>query len=378
MTESSDAVVIGAGPAGLAACACLTERGVPYLVLERADRVGSAWHRHYERLHLHTTRDESHLPGRPFPSDWPTYVSRAGVAAYLDDYAEAYGIEALLGREVANVRREGGAWAVTTTAGDAFQARHVVVATGFNRRPRVPTWPGMERYEGVIRHSAEYRSGEGLAGEDVLVVGMGNTGAEIAIDLHEHGARPTISIRSPVNIVPRDILGRPTAKTALLLGRLPPRVADPIGTFLRRVFVGDLTRYGIETPEVPPLAQLREQGKTPVVDVGTVALIKKGLIRVAGGIDRFEPEGVVLSDGASWSGRHVILATGYDSAVEELIPDAEGLLDPRGHPVAGSATGRHAGLHFVGFNGYSTGGVLRSIRHEAPGVAERIRRSPAA
>jgi hypothetical protein len=157
-----------------------------------------------------------------------------------------------------------------------------------------------------------------------------------------------------------------------MLGRLPQRVADPIGTFLRRVFVGDLTRYGIRTPEVPPLAQLREEGKTPVVDVGTVAQIKKGRIRVVGAIERFEPGGVVMSDGSSWTGRHVILATGYDSAVDEFVVDAEGLLDPRGHPAAGSASGRHAGLHFIGFNGYSTGGVLRSIRHEAPGLADRV------
>lgn len=372
MAGSSDVVVIGAGPAGLAICACLTERGVPYLLLERADRVASSWHGHYERLHLHTTRDESHLPGRPFPTGWPTYVSRERVVSYLTDYAVAYRIEPRLGRDVSRVEKKGGLWAVDTAGGETYEAAQVVVATGFNRRPRVPTWPGADGYTGVIRHSGTYRSGADLAGEDVLVVGMGNTGAEIALDLLEQGARPTLSVRSPVNIVPRDILGRPTAKTALLLGRLPPRVADPVGTFLRRLFVGDLTRHGIRTPSMPPLAQLREQGKTPVIDVGTVAEIKKGRIRVVGGIERFEPEGVVTTGGGSWTGRHVILATGYDSAVNEFVVDTEGLLDARGHPVPGSASGRHTGLHFIGFNGYTTGGVLRSIRHEAPGLADRV------
>ena len=108
---------------------------------------------------------------------------------------------------------------------------------------------------------------------------MGNTGAEIALDLSEAGVDSTISVRGPINIVPRDVLGRPTQLTARMLARLPIGLADWLGSLLRRMTVGDLTAYGIATPEIAPLAQLRVKGKTPVIDVGTVSRIRKGLSR---------------------------------------------------------------------------------------------------
>ena len=311
------------------------------------------------------------------PRDWPQYVPRRKVVEYLDDYAAAFGIEPRFGRKVVSVdRSEDGGWRVSTAQGEAIDARHVVVATGFNRRPRSPSWPGMDGFRGSILHSVDYRNGEKMSGSRVLVVGMGNTGAEIALDLFEHGARPYISVRGPVNIVPRDILGRPTAKTALMLMRFPPWFGDPIGSFLRRVTTGDLSRYGIRTPRIPPLAQLRETGATPVVDVGTVARIKSGDIGVVGEIARFEPEGVALTDGSALTCDHVVLATGYESAVGDFIPDVAGALNPDGHPAGLWGAGRHEGLYFAGFNGYSPGGLLRSIRLEAPRIAERIARAP--
>ncbi|NNM31818.1 MAG: NAD(P)/FAD-dependent oxidoreductase, partial [Gemmatimonadetes bacterium] len=235
-----------------------------------------------------------------------------------------------------------------------------------------PAWPGMEGFGGRIRHSADYKNGADLAGRTALVVGMGNTGAEIALDVLEHGGRPVISVRGPVNIVPRDILGRPTAKTALLLGRLPPRVADPIGSLLRRLTVGDLKPWGIETPDVPPLAQLREEGSTPVVDVGTVARIKEGAIRVVGAIDRFSPGAVELVGGETLRCEEVVLATGYRSAMEEIVPVSERILNRHGHPPGPWWDGGLNDLYFAGFDGYSTGGLLRSIRLEAPRIAQRI------
>ncbi|MGI9628614.1 MAG: flavin-containing monooxygenase [Longimicrobiales bacterium] len=371
--EHHQTIVIGAGPAGLAAAACLTQRGCPFLLLEQSNEIGSSWRRHYDRLHLHTTRGQSHLPGLPLSPELPQYVPRAEVVAYLDRYVAHYGIEPRFGVRVARVVRSGDRWIVTTEA-NTYGADNVVVGTGFNRRPRIPSWPGEEGFGGPIRHSVEYRNGADLAGQRVLVVGMGNTGAEVALDLYEHGAQPSISVRGPVNIVPRDILGRPTAKTALMLKRLPPRIADPIGTLLQRLTVGDLTRFGIRTPQLPPLAQLRELGQTPVIDVGTVRLIKRGLIGVLPAISEFLVDTIRFADGSEHPFDHVVLATGYDSAVTDFVPEAAGMLNRHGHPAGLWGSGQHEGLYFIGFDGYSTGGVLQSIRLEAPQIADRISR----
>jgi cation diffusion facilitator CzcD-associated flavoprotein CzcO len=301
-------------------------------------------------------------------------VPRAKVVEYLDAYADAFGLDPTLNRPVQYVEPGGdGRWIVQFEDGTHVEAAHVVMATGFNRVPREPSWPGMETFGGRVRHSAVYRNGADLSGRTVLIVGMGNTGAEIALDVLEHGGRPVISVRGPVNIVPRDVLGRPTAKTALMLGRLPPRVADPIGRMLRRFTVGDLSTWGIETPALPPLAQLREEGRTPVVDVGTVARIKDGSISVVGPVHRFHPDGAELMNGDDLRFDEVILATGYRSAVDQIVAAAGSVLNRHGHPPAPWLEDELDGLYFAGFDGYSTGGVLRGIRLEAPRIADRIR-----
>lgn len=373
--RGTETVVIGAGPAGLAVAGRLTVRGRPFVLLEKADRVADAWHRHYDRLHLHTVRETSHLPHRPFPPGTPRYVPRLQLVAYLERYAREMGIDPRLGTEVVAVERRDGGWATRTRDGEAWLSRHVVVATGFNRVPRVPSWPGMEAYRGTVEHSSAYRSGAPHRDRDVLVVGMGNTGAELALDLLEHGARPVLSVRGPVNIVPRDILGLPTQRTAMLLARLPDRLEDALGLALRRLTVGDLSPWGIETPALPPAAQLRETGKTPVIDVGTVERIRSGEIRVRPGIDRFLPDGVCFSDGRSAPFDHVVLATGYDSRVGDFVEDAGALLDENGHPAPVSAGGRHRGLHFVGFDGYSVGGILGTIHRDSGLVADAVEAS---
>ena len=368
-------VVVGAGPAGLATAARLARVGIRHEILEREDRVAAAWHRHYDRLHLHTVKSTSHLPFRPFGKEDPRYVSRDRLLEYFEAYREALEIEPRFGETVVEIERAEGGWVTRTEAGTELASEHVVVATGLNRVPHRPAWPGEESFRGEIRHSRDYRNGEPWRDRDVLVVGMGNTGAEIALDLLEHEARPAISVRGPVNLVPRDILGRPTQLTAIQLAKLPATLGDAIGVFLRRLNVGDLSRWGLETPALPPTAQLRETGKTPVIDVGTLAEIKRGRIRVRPGIERFTEGGVRFLDGSEEPFDAVILATGYRSRVEEFLPAAKGALDEQGHPPIGSLDGELAGLHFVGFDGYSAGGILRTIYRDSEAVVERIERT---
>lgn len=373
--SEADIVVIGAGPAGLAVAACLVQRGHSPLVFDRAQDVGSSWRRHYERLHLHTVKSHSALPGLPFPDAAPRYVPRQGVVDYLTAYARRFGIDPELGQNVTAVEPRqgpGAPWQVSLASGRVVSANHVVVATGANQQPRIPRLPGEDVFQGRLLHSRSYRNAAPFAGQRVLVVGMGNTGAEIALDLVEHGVRTAISVRSPVNIVRRDALGRPSQLSSILLSRLPPVLGDAIALLLRNLTVGDLRRHGLPFSRTSPLRQLREEGKTPVIDIGTVQRIKAGDIQVYPGIQRLTAGGVRFSDGSEHPFDTVLLATGYDAALGDLFPDTRLPLDARGMPGEVSGSGALEGLHFVGFDVRQPGGLLRTIAQQAQAVAERI------
>lgn len=378
-SSSSDVLVIGAGPAGLATAACLAPLGLEVKLIDRALEPASSWRHHYERLHLHTVKTHSALPGLPFPESAPRYVPREGVVEYLMAYAEHHGLRPELGREVVAVEPAPAGtrmrWVARTAGGQRHAARHVVLATGANRRPNLPALPGQADFEGRVLHSRHYHHPAPFAAQRVLVVGMGNTGAEIALDLVEHGVRTAISVRSPVNIVLRDVLGRPTQLSSIALSKLPPAWGDAIAILLRNLTVGDLSRYGLHTAAMSPLRQLREQGRTPVIDVGTVQRIRAGDIQVYPGIRTLTRGGVRFVGGGEHPFDVVLLATGYDGALQELFPGTALPLDVRGMPPGTVGEGALEGVYFVGFDVRQPGGLLRSIGPQAQAVAQRIGKS---
>src|SRR5436305_3218879 len=186
--ERVEVAVIGGGPAGLATAATLKRSGILAVVLERSDAVGASWRRHYDRLHLHTVRWLSHLPGYRFSRSHGRWVSRDGVVRYLEGYVRHHAIEVRTGVEVRRLERsdDGAEWVLETPNG-ALRAQYVVVATGYNHTPVLPDWPGRDSFTGELIHGQDYRNPSPYAGRDVLVVGAGNTGAEIAVDLIEGG-----------------------------------------------------------------------------------------------------------------------------------------------------------------------------------------------
>ncbi len=375
----TDILVIGAGPAGLAVAATLKAKGRRPTVIDKASDVGASWRGHYARLHLHTVKSLSALPGLPFPDQAPRYVPRGGVVDYLAQYARHHGIAPSFGEEAtAIVRDETGRWRTSTRSGRTFASAAVVVATGANHRPFLPAMEGEESFgaTGRVLHSRDYRDPAPFAGQRVLVVGMGNTGAEIALDLAEAGVEVALSVRSPINIVLRDVLGRPTQQTSIMLSRLPRAIGDALARFFCELTVGDIGRYGLPRSRVSPLRQLREEGKTPVIDVGTLARIKSGDIAVFPGIRRLVAGGAEFVDGRTARFDTVVLATGYRAGVAALFPGAAVPVDERGLPTERVGSGELAGIHFIGFDLRQPGGLLRAIAMEAAELAERIDAAP--
>jgi cation diffusion facilitator CzcD-associated flavoprotein CzcO len=380
MRMDAEVVVIGAGPAGLAVAATLKSKGRRPLVIEKAAQVGSSWRNHYARLHLHTVKALSALPGLPFPDQAPRYVPRQGVVDYLAAYAAQAGIEPRFGEEAtAIVRDAAGLWRTSTRSGQTFVTDAVVVTTGANNHPFAPKMAGEEHFSppGRIVHSRDYRDAAPFAGQRVLVVGMGNTGAEIALDLAERGIEVALSVRSPINIVHRDVLGRGTQQTSIMLARLPTPIGDALARLLCDVTVGDIGRYGLPRSRVSPLRQLREHGRTPVIDVGTLARIKSGEIAVFPAIRRLVAGGAEFVDGRTAEFDAIVLATGYRAGVAALFPASAVPVDDSGLPTQLAGAGDLDGVFFVGFDLRQPGGLLRTIAQQAVAVAERIVASPA-
>ncbi len=375
MKHSVEHLIIGAGPAGIAMAGRFSKAGMSYRLIEKSERPGDTWRNHYDRLHLHTTRKLSALPHMPYPASYPKYIPRDLFVNYLESYLTEMNIEANCGETISSIRRVGDRWHCETEQGGNYDAATVIVATGFNRIPNEPQWPGMEVFEGPIQHSRLYKSGKVFKGQNVLVIGMGNTGAELAVDLHEHGARPFISVRGPVNFVPRDLrlTGGSTQETAILLAKLPNWLGDWIATQVGKLTVGDLRPYGIERPAIPPSRQLRDLGKTPVIDVGTLDLLRKGLITVIPEVQRFESGACISTDGKRYPIDAVIMATGYRAQVEDFIEDVRGIMNPFQMPRDIAFPETHPNLYFLGFNGYAVGGLLRAITRDSGRIFELIR-----
>jgi putative flavoprotein involved in K+ transport len=278
--------VIGGGPGGLAAAYALRARGVRAVVLERADRVGASWRRHYDRLHLHTTRRLSALPGLPMPRRFGRWVSRDNVVRYLEKYAEVHELEIVTGVEVSRIERspDGTGWLLHATGGRELTGGAVVVATGHNHTPRVPDWPGRDTYTGELVHAAEYRNAEPYAGRDVLVVGVGNTGAEIAVDLVEGGAaRVRLSVRTAPHIVRRSTAGWAAQYTGILVRHLPVALVDRLARLMAKLAVPDLSAHGLPRPDTGLYSRVNE-GSIPVQDVGLIDAVRKGRVDVVAAV----------------------------------------------------------------------------------------------
>jgi cation diffusion facilitator CzcD-associated flavoprotein CzcO len=373
----ADVLVVGAGPAGLAVAACLRKRGVDVLVVDRGGAVGDSWRSRYDRLHLHTPRVQSALPGLRMPRRFGRWVGKDDVAAYLRQYADHHGITPRFGTDVRHLERDGDAWTVHTDEAP-LRVRQAVIATGYNRAPIAPDWPGQDSFGGDVLHASAYSNAEKYRDQDVLVVGAGNTGAEIAADLAESGARTVwLAVRTPPNVVTRQLGPVPTTLLAISMDFSPAWLADPINRFLQRRFVGDLTQYGLPAPRAGVVSQMRATGITPTIDVGLIAQLRAGRVTPVAALTRFEGDEAVLADGTRLRPDAVIAATGYTTGLAPMVGHL-GVLDGRGRPVVHGARSSVPGLRFVGLSNPLKGLLLQinlDSRATARAVARELSRS---
>ena len=372
--EKRDAAVIGAGPGGLAAAAMLRRRGIEPVVLERAESVGASWRGHYDRLHLHTVRWLSHLPGFRIPREHGRWVSRDAVVDYLERYAAHHELDIAFGTEAERLERDDAGWRIATATGDV-RAGQVVVATGYNHTPHVPDFPGIHDYEGELIHSSRYRNPEPYRGRDVLVVGAGNTGAEIAVDLVEGGAaRVRMAIRTPPNIVRRDTAGIPTQVVGVALRHAPPRLADRLLGPMQRLTVGDLSAHGIPRAQKGVYTRMREDGQVPILDVGLIDALRRRHVQVVPAVLGFDGGDVVLVGRDRIAPDAVILATGFRRGLERLVGHL-GVLDGEGRPLVRGPR-CHANAPGVFFTGYTdpVSGMFRELAIDARRIARAAAR----
>lgn len=369
--------VIGAGPGGLATAAALQARGVHAVLLEKSPAVGASWRAHYDRLHLHTTRRWSGLPGLPIPRSAGRWVARDDLVRYLEDYADFHRLELAAGVEVDRIERADDHWVLLANGGRKLTAPAVVVATGFNHTAHLPDWPGRDGFTGDLLHASRYREPGPYAGKDVLVVGVGNTGAEIAVDLVEGGAaRVRLAVRTPPHIVRRSTLGWPAQANGILARRLPVRLVDALAARMIRLGTPDLTAYGLPRPETG-LATRARQGAIPVQDVGLLRAVRKGRVEPVAALESFDGDAVRLADGSALTPDVVIAATGYRRGLEDLVGHL-GVLDDRGRPLAhGRRTRPEApGLYFTGYTN-PLSGMLRELARDADRIARAVARAQA-
>ncbi len=347
----------------------LRKKGIPFEILEKGQRIAEPWHHYYDRLHLHTHKYFSALPFRPFPAHYPQYVAKNDLISYWEDYAHTFAIQPHFGEAVQSIRRQNGLWEVWTGR-KRWRTPQIVLATGYNRIPRVPDYPGLSQFEGEVLHSWDYKNGEAFRGKKVLVVGMGNTGAELALDLYEWGCKPEISLRSPVHIGGRDFLGHCVQWEVVALSYLPAIFRNTIDAWTLRQRQKDARKFGMPVPQMPTGEALQTYGKVPVVDTGTMDLIRKGKLKVRPGIQSLGPQQVYFEDGNQEAYEVILWATGYQPALGDFFPDMPelGKIPPFQLKLWYED---YPGLFFLGFSLNGTG-ILRGIYLDSAKIAQRI------
>ncbi len=375
MTQETNTLIVGASIAGLASAACLGTADIDHIIIEKHTAVVTPWRNHYDRLHLHTNKNLSHLPYKKFPSNIPIYPSRLQVVEYMDNYQREFDINPIFNTEAKTIYKEGDYW-ITETDNGKFKSKNLIMATGAYGLPKSIEFKGMESFPGKILHSSRFKNGQEFKDQQVLVVGFGNSACEIAINLYEQGASPSLSVRSAVNVLPRDILGIPVLQLGLLMSALPPRMADKLNAPLIRLLTGDITKLGLRKLPYGPLEQMQKDQSVPLLDIGTLKLIREKHCAVYDDIDRIENKTVFFKSGRKNEFDAIIAAIGYHKGFnQDLLQVNKSRFEDLNVNVNKQKYFGKDGLYFCGFY-VSPTGQIREISMDAQKIAKSIAARP--
>jgi cation diffusion facilitator CzcD-associated flavoprotein CzcO len=341
---------IGAGPCGLLAAAALQKRGVPFEIVDAGRQPGGIWDIEreatpmYDSAHFISSRQRSGFPGFPMPETYPDYPRHDKILEYIQACARHHDLERQITfgvRVESAVRREGGGWNVTLSSGEDRACSALCVATGTTWQLRVPVVPG--HFEGEAYHSFFYRSPREFEGKRVLIVGGGNSAADIACDAARSAKRAFVSLRRGYYFIPKFIFGQPTDVFAHSGPHLPRWLEERVfGFLMNRILVGDLTRYGLQKPDHPILRS------HPILNTQILHHLGHGDIQARRDIKSLDGHTVHFVDGTSEEIDLIVWATGYDKRFP-FLPESE----VGGHPDAldlylNVFHRRHPDLFFMG------------------------------
>ncbi|XAR62416.1 Indole-3-pyruvate monooxygenase [Bertholletia excelsa] len=374
MAQGAVVLIIGAGPAGIAVSACLNRLSIPNMLLEREDCYASLWKkRTYDRLKLHLAKQFCELPHMPFPPGEATFMPKKNFLAYLDDYVSRFNVKPSYGRLVESASYDGVAkkWRVVaknvvSDQIEVYVSEFLVVASGENSLGFIPNLLGLEGFRGEVLHSCEYGNGDKFRDKDVLVIGSGNSGMEIAFDLSDWGARTSIVVRNPVHVVTKEMVHLGMA----LLNYFPLHIVDDLTVFLSNLKIGDLSNFGLQRPAEGPFYLKVKEGTSPIIDVGTIDKIKRGEIQAS--VRRFKDgKSIEFANGETKKFDAIVFATGYRSTVRRWLKGDDGdLFGKDGMPK------RAPPNHWKGDKGLYCAGFARAglagISDDAKNIAESI------
>jgi putative flavoprotein involved in K+ transport len=366
-----DAVVIGAGPSGLAVARELQHRhGIRPLVVDRAAVPAISWRTRYDNFRLNTNGFLSHLPGQRIPLTAGRWPSREDMVCYFDRYVQQQNIALELGCEVDRIDRADRGWQLDTSSGEIRTAA-IVLATGNYRTPTIPPWPGLKHFTGELVHSSDFRNAWPYRGRDVLVVGAGNSAADIAVQLADHGARRIwLAVRTPPHLVRRAMGPIPSDVFLEVFARVPASMVDPVFGRVNRLMWGDLSVYGFHQPPLGLKATVEQRGRIPTLADELVTAVRAGQVQVLAAVEAVAADRVILSDGTSVAPQVIIAATGFRRDLESLVGHL-GVLDEYGCPRGGFTCHLGDGMFAIGY-GIPPRGPLRAIRLNATPLAGHV------
>ena len=319
------ACVIGAGSSGLTAVKALLEAGVPVDGYEAGSDIGGNWRygndngrsSAYRSLHIISSKSQMAFSDFPMPPDFPDYGHHQDVLRYFEAYADRFGLRApfRFNTAVEQVAPAGrGAWDVTLSTGETERYGAVLVCNGHHWSPRLPDFPG--HFGGEALHAHHYTVPEPFSGKRVLIVGIGNSACDIAIDLCRIAERVVVSTRSSAHVVPKYILGRPADHwTTLASERLPLRIREALYRAMLKVTLGDQERFGLPKPDYGILQA------HPTLNQEFVAYVGHGRVKMRPNVSMLAGETVRFDDGTEEPFDTIIYATGYDIRFPFLAPE---------------------------------------------------------